>query len=1189
MPTSIRPGLIALHGNQLEAITDTFFAWMKRHPLGPLDEEVLLTPTHAVAEWLKIRLARTEGVCAAVSINLPGKVIWGLYRTILNDPAVPTYSATDKEVLVWRLMKMLPTEIQRDSYALMQEYLSRFGDEALFKLASQIAELFDQYQVYRADWLKKWEEGDDELIDPRGQVSPLQDQEIWQSECWRSIVNELNEQEQLGIRPHLHARVMGLLSRGEFDASALPKRIALLGVSSLPMQSLAFLAALSQYTQVLIGVISPCRFHWADIMEGREYFKWSRKRFKNRAELDLSMVDLHEMHLYANPILSAWGRQSRDFVRQLDEFDDVQKTKEEFNELKLDVFDHQTDPLSEASGSLEHALLHLIQNQVRDLEPMDSTSLKEKERSMEATLESKRAPSEVVSLANSSLVFHKTHGLTRELEVLHDQLLTLFDASNHAVDVQAYDVLVLMPDLELATPVIQAIFGQYDKSDPRHVPYAIAQQSTFGNHPLIENLRWLMNLGTSRCHLSDLLSVLKTPCVASRFDLVDNDFEQLEHWLAGSGMRWGLHGEQREKLGFSDTKEFNTVLFGIKRMLLGYTNADQSQLQEFVVHPSILPFDAISGLDAELVGRFVSFVEVICTWWEDGQGMQSPQEWVRSLRGLISELIKAKTPDDVKLLEALHASLNQFQEITAFANFHEPISLKVAGTVWLDALQSKDKRQRLLSYGVTFGSIKTMHSLPFKVVCLLSMNDGDFPRLSSHHPFDLMAQRGQARVGDRSKSSDDRGLMLQALLCAREKLYISWSAFNERDNSSKNPSVLVTQLRQYIAEKWSEELLDSITTTHPMQPFGAEYFKKDTKLFTYANEWLSIHEKTGIQKELLQKPRNKALKITGAVKEDVCSLQKIIQCIKNPVKHFFRTGLSIDFYAIDQHPWDDELFGLDALQTFKIKDELLELFKKTNDKKADMESLVRQHVSNLKLAGSLPLGPMGELLQESLIAEIVPQLNRALALQINHPEQLSDLILNFKFGELTAHESISGLRATEPSQGHQARVCLELIANRLFSNKAMRHHQLLRPWILSTVFAHLELDVQLVFLFADVQFTAVQQSKEQADHVLEVLASLYAMSEIQFVAVPLKTALTYAKNADLKKAKLIYEGSEHVFAEVNDLSLQRIFPDFEALIQEEGTLELWRTVFEPFWAWLDLQDKPESYSTHLELAEGSIK
>jgi len=158
----------------------------------------------------------------------------------------------------------------------------------------------------------------------------------------------------------------------------------------------------------------------------------------------------------------------------------------------------------------------------------------------------------------------------------------------------------------------------------------------------------------------------------------------------------------------------------------------------------------------------VSFVEVICTWWEDGQGMQSPQQWVRSLGGLISELIKAKTPDDLKLLEALHASLNQFQEITEFANFHGPISLKVAGAVWLDGLQSKDKRQRLLSYGVTFGSIKTMHSLPFKVVCLLGMNDGDFPRLSSHHPFDLMAQRGQARVGDRSKSIDDRGLMLQA-------------------------------------------------------------------------------------------------------------------------------------------------------------------------------------------------------------------------------------------------------------------------------------------------------------------------------------------------------------------------------------------------------------------------------------------
>lgn len=1177
MSSSIQPGFIALHGNRLEAITDTFLGWMKSHPLSPLEEEVILTPTHAMAEWVKIRLARTEGVYAAASVNLPGKVFWDLYRAILNDPAVSTYSATDREVLVWRLMKMLPTEVNRESYALIQEYLSRFGDDALFKLATQLSELFDQYQVYRADWLKKWEEGDDELIDPRGLTSALQAQEVWQSECWRRIVNDLTEQEQLGIRPHLHSRVMGLLKSAEFDPSVLPKRVTLLGVSSLPMQSLAFLAALSEYTQIFIGVISPCRFHWADIIEGREYFKWSRRRFENRGKKDLALVDFREMHLYANPILSAWGRQSRDFVRQLDEFDDVQKTKENFNQLKLDVFALDDEQSSHANGSLGQSILHLIQNQIRDLEPIDSQSPQAKVSLMEITLEARQEKTDVLSLANSSLVFQKTHGLTRELEVLHDQLLALFDMKNNALGFEPYDVLVMMPDLQEATPVIQAVFGQYPMGDTRHIPYSMAQQSILDNHPLIENLKWLMNLGNSRCQLSDLLSILKTSCVASRFDFLENDFEQLEHWLLGSGMRWGLHSEQRDKLGFAESKEINTILFGIKRMLLGYTNAEQSHMQSTAVLPTILPYDAISGMDAELVGRFVSFVEVICAWWEDCQAMKNPKQWVHSLSTLMSEMIKTNTLDDLRVLEALHASLNHFQEITEFANFKEPISLKVAGSVWLDSLLSQEKKQRILSYGITFGSIKTMHSLPFKVVCLLGMNEGDFPRLSSHHPFDLMGKKGQARVGDRSKSSDDRGLMLQALLCARERLYISWSAFNERDNTTKNPSVLVTQMRQYIEEKWSGDLVNRLTTTHPMQPFSVQYFKKDSDLQTYANEWFSIHQDEGVKWNLIEQAKNLSRPILAVEKKEVCSIQEIVQCFKNPVKHFFKYGLSIEFYSMEEEKLDEESFGLDPLEIYKIKDQLLELFKRTNHEGAEIQALVNAHLINLQLAGVLPLGPMGELLQESLKAEIVPQLERALNFKSSYPLLLPDLILNFKFGDIVLNESILDLRACESSNGHQVKVCVELVANRLLSGKSMRHSHLLKPWILSNVFAHLDLDVQLVFLFADVQFTVVPPAKEEADHVVKVLANSYAMSQLQFVALPLKTAMTYAKDLDKKKAKLIYEGSEHLMGEVNDMSLQRIFPNFEALTHDEDIFKLWSLVFEPFWSWFGLQSKPQAY------------
>ena len=1202
--SNLQPGLIALHGNQVEGVVDTFFEWMNAHPLSPLEEEVILTPTHAMAEWLKLRLAQKSGVCAAVSVNLPGKVIWSLYRTILNAPEVASYSATDKEVLVWRLMRILPSEITKASYRLIQEYVARFGKDVLFKLSTQLADLFDQYQVYRADWLKSWEAGQSVLLGPRGESVPMLTEEMWQSECWRAIVNDLDEKEKIGIRPHLHDKVMSILVSGEFDPSQLPKRITLLGVNSLPMQNLAFFAALSQYTQVFIGVNSPCQFHWADIMEGREFFKLQRRRFKNRGAVDLAQVNFSEMHLHANPILSAWGRQHRDFVRQLDEFDDVQKSSEDFHHLKLDVFSTREHNSLDSEEPLVKSVLHMIQDQVRDLEPLEELTEEQRKRLLLCTQESqglkddkddkenKDSISRPLTLGDSSLVFQMSHGLTRELEILHDQLLGLFDASNRREKFQPYEVLVMMPDLDAACPVIDAVFGQYDKYDERFIPYAIAEQSLLGAHPLIDSLKWLINMGSSRCQLSDLLTVLRTPCIAHQFGLKDNDFEQLEFWLKDSGMRWGLHSEQKANLGFSDSEELNTILFGIRRMLLGYTNAEQSPIEFKLQGLEISPLSSVAGLDAEVVGCFVSFVEVICNWWANSQEAKSPQKWFHDFSELMTNLIKVEALDDMKVLQALTQALNKFQEMTREASFDEPVSLKVAGSVWLDALKVNDKRQRVLSSGVTFGSMKTMTSVPFKVVCLLGMNDGEFPRLGVHNPFDLMEKKGQSRVGDRSKSHDDRALMLQALLCAREKLYISWSAFNDRDNSAKSPSVLVTQLRQYIGAKWGDDFLASLTSVHPMQAFSEAYFKKGSPLRTYAKEWFAMHlnwaqahhdepvNSMNTTQDLERLNDAKHLEPSSSQQEVECSFNSLIMALKNPVKDYFRQALSIDFQELSEDQFDDETFGLDGLEIYQLKDRLLENWStrsKPYERVDQLESYVKSYLKELQLTGKMPLGPMGVLLQKSLNEEMLPQMRLALKLRELYPFECPELEVNFALGATLFADAIPGLRSAKDGNTGHAKLHMELLASRLIGPKEVRIHHFLRPWILSLVFAHLGVDVRLMFLYADAVLQVELPSQELATQSLMALADVYEKSRKIFLPMPLKTALVYAKDHDAEKARSVYEGNDHSSGEVDDMSLERIYPNFDLLTRDLNTLDVWIQTYEPFWTWYASQPKPKRY------------
>src|SRR5690606_9535507 len=122
-------------------------------------------------------------------------------------------------------------------------------------------------------------------------------------------------------------------------------------------------------------------------------------------------------------------------------------------------------------------------------------------------------------------------------------------------------------------------------------------------------------------------------------------------------------------------------------------------------------------------------------------------------------------------------------------------------------------------------------------------NDGDYPRPRAPAHFDLT--ENDYRPGDRSRRDDDRYLFLEALLSARERFYLSWVGRSVVDNAESPPSVLVAQLRDHLAdvlhsESGYDNVLEQLTTEHPLQGFSREYFRSaspESRLFTYSREW----------------------------------------------------------------------------------------------------------------------------------------------------------------------------------------------------------------------------------------------------------------------------------------------------------------------------------------------------------------
>ena len=325
MTGDITPGLLVLHGNRTESLAEAVFEWLRTSPLRPLEEETFLVQSNGVAEWLKMSLAAHAGISAATRVELPARFLWRAYRQVLGRDAVPSTSPLDKLPLTWQLMQLLPRLLAEPGFEPLAGFLQQGDMSRRLQLAERLADLYDQYQVYRSDWLSAWAAGNDALAlsDGAADAKPIPPDQRWQPALWRELLAPLSEDARNATRPQLHRRFLAALESGARPKAPIPRRVVLFGTTHVPMQTLQALAALSQHAQVLLAIPNPCRFHWADIIEGRELLRMNRRRHPLRNGRDLAAVSLEEMHAHGHPLLAAWGRQGRDFVRQLDAFDDA--------------------------------------------------------------------------------------------------------------------------------------------------------------------------------------------------------------------------------------------------------------------------------------------------------------------------------------------------------------------------------------------------------------------------------------------------------------------------------------------------------------------------------------------------------------------------------------------------------------------------------------------------------------------------------------------------------------------------------------------------------------------------------------------------------------------------------------------------------------------------------------------------
>jgi exodeoxyribonuclease V gamma subunit len=563
-----------------------------------------------------------------------------------------------------------------------------------------VAALLELYVTYRSDWLQAWREGRRVLAN-----ATAPDDEAWQAALWQRIDDQLGRH---ALHP-AEAFIQALDREGSTLArrAGLPHRVHVFALPTMPPLHMRLLHRMARWMDVQLYVLNPCQEYWFDLVDRR---RLSHLAARGRAE------GLEE----GNRLLTAWGRQTQAHVESLVDL---------CGEGAEDDAAFEPAPGTSLLARLQNAMLEL-----RQLEP-GSVQVDEHDRSIE---------------------LHVCHSLSRELEVLQDHLLGLFAADPR---LHPGDVLVVMPDLDAAAPLIDAVFGTAPKE--RALPYALCGGSRSRANAPARCLLQLLALATSRCTASALFALLQQDAVARRFGLDGEAQAQVHAWLLESGFHWALDAPHRASFELPATTR-HTLDDALQRLFLGYALPDR--LGE--AFDGLLGAGAAEGSRALALGAFWRFAVALRALHADLQRPKLPEAWASAMTGALDDFL-APADDELDELRELRQTLRQLVDDMLGGGVAEPLPLDVVRAA-LQARLDDPTRGGAAGGSINFASMSSLRCLPFAVVCAIGLNDGVFPGSARPLEFDLMAL--QPRRGDRRRRDDDRGLMLDLLLAARHSL-----------------------------------------------------------------------------------------------------------------------------------------------------------------------------------------------------------------------------------------------------------------------------------------------------------------------------------------------------------------------------------------------------------------------------------
>ncbi|MFD2029074.1 exodeoxyribonuclease V subunit gamma [Promicromonospora aerolata] len=845
----------------------------------PFATEVVVVPARGVERWLAQRLShhlgaahgRDDGVCAGVDLRSPGSLFAEVTGTRDDDPWAP-------DALTWPLLAVIDASLDEPWAALLAQHLGHGipGEEGELRrgrrlsVARRLARLLAGYATQRPALVADWAAGRD--TDGCGRAVPAD--LAWQPPLWRALAERVD-----GEPPHVrHAAVVDRL-RAEPGAFDLPARLSLFGHTRLTASEVELVGALGAHRDVHLWLPHPSAPLWSALKDLGGDLGGPVDRAADRS---------HER--VGHRLLATLGRDTRELQRTLSAIE----LRDEPAEVAGDG--GAPEPPSTLLGMLQH---DLRADAVGD------------------------AGTRVLDPADRSLQVHACHGPARQVEVLRDVLLGLL-ADDPTLEPR--DVLVMCPDIETYAPLVTAAFGLADVVGPHGHPahglrVRLADRALDRTNPLLAVVMRLLDLAGGRAGVGDVVDLAHAEPVRRRFGFRDDDLEQLARWARETGVRWGFDAEHRADFGLAGYGS-GTWQEGVDRLLAGVAMSDDTGTWL----ERTLPLDDVGSGQVELVGRLTELVERLRDVTDALVGGHPLEHWLSALGDGVAALTTVPTTDAWQLAQVRR----ELARVRADApDPAVPLRLPDVRALLADRVAGRPTRSNFRTGTLTVATLVPMRSVPHRVIALLGLDDGVFPRVGITDGDDVLAR--EPRTGERDPRSEDRQLFLDAILAATETLVVTYSGADEYSGQERPPAVPLGELLDALDETAhtpdGRPVSQAATVRHPLQPFDRRNVESGALVpgsaFTFDHAALAGARAAAGPRTPAGPFLAAPLAPPAPADDGVVALDDLLAFYRSPARGFLLQRLDVG-RAWDEEPLDDGLpVELDGLGRWAVGERVL--------------------------------------------------------------------------------------------------------------------------------------------------------------------------------------------------------------------------------------------------------------------------